>query len=92
MIIKKIMVDHHHNWHNILSNALWVDWVIPKVVLVTSTYFLFYGKEANFPPNIFLISLQLLQATSSEISLEIKNLINGLFKSEEERDEGQKIS
>ena len=58
-ILKRTVVNHHRNWHNALSNALWADRVTPKAAIGNSPFFLVYGKEAIFPPHLFLPSLQL---------------------------------
>eukprot|EP00253_Pinus_taeda_P015359 PITA_15359 len=60
--LTKFAIDksiHIRNWHNTLTNSLWVDRVTPKVALGNSPYFLVYGQEAILPPNVTLPSLQL---------------------------------
>ena len=56
-IIHKYVVDNHRNWHNTLTNTLWANRITPKVALGNSPYFLVYGQEAIFPPNVTLPSL-----------------------------------
>jgi hypothetical protein len=52
-ILKRTMVDHQRNWHNAISNALWVDCVTPKAAIGNSPYFLVYGKEVGLPSKYF---------------------------------------
>jgi hypothetical protein len=56
-IIKKTIVENQRDWHTALDTALWGNRVTPKISLGTSPDFLFYGKEAILPPNIYLPSL-----------------------------------
>ena len=60
-ILKRTVVNHHRNWHNPLSNALWDRKVTPKATIGNSPFFLVYGKEAILP-HLFFPSLQLSQS------------------------------
>ena len=53
-ILKRTVVNHHRNWHNALSNALWADRVTPKAAIGNSPFFLVYGKEAIFASSSIL--------------------------------------
>ena len=58
-ILKRSIAEHHRNWHIVLYQALWADWVTPKSSVGNSPFFLVYGIEAILPPNLFLPLLQL---------------------------------
>ena len=55
-ILKKIVASHHKDWHTQLYNALWEDWITPKVAIGSSLYCLVYGKESILPSNITIPS------------------------------------
>eukprot|EP00253_Pinus_taeda_P016302 PITA_16302 len=88
-IIHKSITDNQRNWHNTLTNALWADRVTPKVAIGNSPYFLVYGQEAIFPPNVTLPSLQLSQASRGTPSSLLKKRINQLVRLEELRDKAR---
>jgi len=85
-IIKKIVADHHKNWHNVFFNALWAYRVTPKASIGNSPFFLVCGKEAILPPNIFLPSLQLSQSLQEDECPTMQRKINTLIKLEKERE------
>eukprot|EP00253_Pinus_taeda_P003519 PITA_03519 len=85
-IICKSVTDNQRNCHNTLTNALWADRVTPKVTLANSPYFLVYGKESIFPPNVTLPSLQLSQASRGTPLALLQERINQLMRLDELRD------
>eukprot|EP00253_Pinus_taeda_P013991 PITA_13991 len=88
-IICKSVANNHRNWHNALTNALWADRVTPKVALGNSPYFLIYGQEAIFLPNITLPSLQLSQALRGAPSALLEERIHQLVRLQELRDKSR---
>lgn len=84
-IIKNTILSEQRNRHLALVNALWVDQVMPKSSLNTSTYFLVHGKEAILPPNIYLPALQLSQESQAKPCLLVQCRIDTLHKLQEER-------
>ena len=89
-ILKRTVVNHHRNWHNALSNALWADRVTPKATIGNSPFFLVYGKEAIFPPHFFLPSLQLSQSVLETPCSAMEHRINALHTLEEDRELARK--
>ena len=85
-ILKKKVIDHQRNWHNLLHNALWADRVTPKEDIGNSPYFLVYGQEAILPNGLYLSSLQLAQDSNEEPSSAMQQWINTLCMLEEERE------
>eukprot|EP00253_Pinus_taeda_P021678 PITA_21678 len=85
--IEKFIINR--NWHNALTNALWVDRVTPKVALGNSPYFLIYGQKAILPPNVALPSLHLSQASRGTPSALLQERINQLVRLEELRDKAK---
>ena len=85
IILNKTVIENKRNWHVAPPNALWVDRVTPKNSLGVSPYTLVYGKEAIFPPNIFLSASQLSQASRGSSSEVLQVRINTLLKLEESR-------
>jgi len=88
-ILKKTITKNHWNWHNALSNALWANKVILKEALWTSPYYLLYKKEEIIPPNIFLPSLQVSQASRGEPSSTLQNRIDMSIMLEEEKEKAK---
>eukprot|EP00253_Pinus_taeda_P019047 PITA_19047 len=82
---EKSLQDEQKNWHNALSNALWANRATSKTSINTSLYFLAYGKEAIFPPNLYLLALRLAQELQGTPCPSIQSRINTLVKIEEER-------
>ena len=78
--------NHHRNWHNALSNALWADRVTPKAAIGNYPFFLVYGKETILPPHLFLPSLQLSQSVQETPCSAMEHRINTLLKLEEDRE------
>ena len=89
-ILKHTVVNHHRNWHNALSNALWDDRVTPKAAIRNYPFFLVYGKESILPPHLFLPSLQLSQSVQETTCSAMEHRINTLLKLEEERELARK--
>ena len=85
-----MVVNHHRNWHNALSNALWADRATPKAAIGNSPFFLVYGKEAILPPHLFLPSLQLSQSVQETPCSAMEHRINTLHKLEEDRELARK--
>ena len=59
--LNKTMASHHKDWHTQLYNALWPDWITPKVAIGNYPYHLVYGKEDILPSNITIPSLKIAQ-------------------------------
>ena len=84
-ILKKTVIENQRGWHIALPNALWADRVTPNNYLGVSPYTLVYGKESIFPPNIFLPTPQLAQASRGSNIEVLQAGINTLLKLEESR-------
>ena len=84
-ILKETFSENQRNWHSALPNALWADRVTPKISLGVYPYTLIYGREALLPPNIFLLSSQLAQASRGSSSEVLQTRIDTLLKLEEQR-------
>ena len=89
-ILKRMVADHHRNWHTALSNALWAIRVTPKAAIGNSPFFLVYGKEDILPPHLFLPSLQLAQSVQEVPCSAMEHRINTLQKLEEDRELARK--
>ena len=82
-ILKKTVIENQRNWHASLQNALWEDRVTLNNSIGVSPYTLVYGKEDLLPPNVFLSSSQLAQASRSSSSEVLLARIDTLLKLEE---------
>jgi len=84
-VIKKTIFSEQQNWHFALVNDLWVDRVTPRPSLNTSPYFLVYGKEAIFSPNIYLFAYKLSQESQGNPCLLMQRRMETLHKLQEEK-------
>jgi hypothetical protein len=58
-ILKKIINDKPHQWHTLLTYALWVDQTTTKTSTGHTPFQLLYGQEAIIPVELELTSLRL---------------------------------
>eukprot|EP00253_Pinus_taeda_P030307 PITA_30307 len=79
------IIDYFTKW--VEAILLWKindDEVTPKPSIDTSPYFSVYGKEAIFPPNLYLPTLKLTQESQGSPCPTIQSYINTLLRLAEE--------
>jgi transposase InsO family protein len=59
-IIKRLIEDKPHQWHTLLTYALWEDHTTTKVSTGCTPFQLVYGQEAILPTGMEISSLRLM--------------------------------
>jgi hypothetical protein len=59
-IVKRLIEEKPHQWHTLLTYALWEDRTISKVRTCYTPFQLVYGQESLFPTELELSSLRLM--------------------------------
>jgi transposase InsO family protein len=83
-IIKRIIEDKPHQWHTLLTYALWEDRTTTKESTRFTPFQLLYGQEAILP-ELDLSSLWLMLQTEELNSSNVPQRINALLALEEQR-------
>jgi transposase InsO family protein len=60
IIAKRLIEDKPHQWHSLLTYALWVDRTTTKVSIGFTPFQLVYGQESILPTEMELSSLRLM--------------------------------
>jgi hypothetical protein len=84
-IIKRIIEDKPHQWHTLLTYALWEDRTTTKASTGFTPFQLVYGQEAILPIELELSSLRLMLQTEELNSSNVSQRINTLLALEEQR-------
>jgi hypothetical protein len=84
-IIKRLIEYKPHQWHTLLTYALWEDCTTTKVSTVCTPFQLVYGQEAIFPIEMELSSLQLMLQIKELNYSNVSQRINALLYLEEQR-------
>jgi hypothetical protein len=83
-IIKRIIEDKPHQWHTLLTYALWEDRTTTKESTGFTPFQLVYGQEAILPIELELSSLRLMLQTEELNSSDVSQRINTLLALEEQ--------
>jgi hypothetical protein len=84
-IIKRLIEDKPHQWHTLLTYALWENHTTTKVSTGWTPFQLVYGQESIFPTELELSSLQLMLQIEELNSSNDHQRINTLLALEEQR-------
>jgi hypothetical protein len=84
-IIKRLIEDNPHQWHTLLTYALWEDHTTIKVSTCCTPFQLVYGQEVILPTEMELSSLQLMLQIEELNSSNVSQRINALLVLEEQR-------
>jgi hypothetical protein len=83
--LKKIIDDKPHQWHTLLTYALWEDHTTTKTSTGHTPFQLFYGQEVVMPVELELTSLRLALQDEEMNSTDIPQRLNALLALEEQR-------
>jgi hypothetical protein len=84
-ILKRIIDDKPHQWHTLLTYALWDDHTTTKNNTGHTPFSLLYGQEVVMPVELQLTSLRLAMQAEELNSTDISQRMNALLALEEQR-------
>jgi hypothetical protein len=84
-IVKRLIEDKPHQWHTLLTYALWVDQTTTKVNTGCTPFQLVYGQESLLPIELEISSLRLMLQIKELSSSDVSQRVNALLDLEEQR-------
>jgi hypothetical protein len=84
-ILKIIIEDKPHQWHTLLTYALWADCTTTNSSTCFTPFHLLVSQEAIMPIELEFTSLHLVLQTEESNSTDISQRMNALLALEEQR-------